>query len=70
MLLERLVTRIIAQHPAPDIRRTLLGDELRATYPDGSSEQRRVDGAEPAEVLCGTFGIGLGPDEVAALAES
>ncbi|MQA16700.1 MAG: arylamine N-acetyltransferase [Pseudonocardiaceae bacterium] len=63
------VTRIIAQHTAPDVRHTLLGDELRATYPDGSSEQRHVEGGELAEVLRDTFGIGLEPADVAAVGE-
>lgn len=64
------VTRIVAQHTAPDVRRTLVGDELRTTGVDGSSEQRTVPGTELATVLRDTFGIALAPDEVAALTEA
>ncbi|MDQ3611406.1 MAG: arylamine N-acetyltransferase [Actinomycetota bacterium] len=64
------VSRIIAQHTAPDVRQTLLGNELRATRADGSIQQRHVPDVELAEVLRGELGIGLEPDEVAALTGS
>jgi N-hydroxyarylamine O-acetyltransferase len=62
-----LVSRIIVQHTAPDVRHTLLDDELRATSAEGVIEQRRVPSAQLAEVLRDTFGIVLEPDEVAEL---
>lgn len=61
------VSRIIAQHTAPGVRRALLGHELRVSHADGSTEQRYVADAELADVLRGTFGIALESAEVAAL---
>jgi arylamine N-acetyltransferase len=61
------VTRIVAQHTARDVRRTLVGDELRAIRADGSSEQRTVPEIELPAVLRDTFGVALAPEEVTAL---
>ncbi|MGW7002210.1 arylamine N-acetyltransferase family protein [Streptomyces sp. NPDC054933] len=61
--------RIIVQRNGPDIRRTLVGQELRTERPDGSVQRRDVPADELPDVLAKVFGIELATQDAESIRE-
>ncbi|GAA1945334.1 arylamine N-acetyltransferase [Streptomyces durmitorensis] len=61
------IRRPVIQRAAPEVRRTLVGEHLTVTRPDGTSDERDVSAAELGEVLVREFGIELNADDCAEL---
>ncbi|MEU5958841.1 arylamine N-acetyltransferase [Streptomyces sp. NPDC047525] len=61
------IRRPVLQRAAPEVRRTLVGEHLTVTRPDGTSDERDVSAAELGEVLVREFGIELNADDCAEL---
>lgn len=63
------VQRLVAQHPGPELRRTLIGTELTLTRPDHAREVREVTADELPQVLAEHFRITLADADEKALVE-
>ncbi|MGW6055885.1 arylamine N-acetyltransferase family protein [Streptomyces sp. NPDC055189] len=61
------IRRPVIQRTAPDVRRTLVGERLTVTRPDGTSDERDVSAHELNDVLVREFGIELNADDGAEL---
>ncbi|MFE6164690.1 arylamine N-acetyltransferase [Streptomyces sp. NPDC056486] len=61
------IRRPVIQRAAPDARRTLVGEHLTVTRPDGTSDERDVSADELSEVLAREFDIELTADDCAEL---
>ncbi|MFH8489785.1 arylamine N-acetyltransferase [Streptomyces longisporoflavus] len=61
------IRRPVVQRAAPDVRRTLVGEHLTVTRPDGTSDERDLSAQELAEVLAREFGIELNAEDRAEL---
>ncbi|MFJ8674959.1 arylamine N-acetyltransferase [Streptomyces sp. NPDC093589] len=61
------VSRMVALHPRPDLRSSLIGRELTRTRPDWTSEVREVAPEEIPGLLDTEFGIRLTPGDAEAL---
>jgi N-hydroxyarylamine O-acetyltransferase len=59
--------QVVVLHTEADIRYALVGTELTTTWPDGAAERAVVGAGELPGILAERFGIGLDPDEQAAL---
>jgi arylamine N-acetyltransferase len=63
----RFIGQIVVQQPGPEVRHTLVRDELTTSRADGTHEQRTVPAGELTDVLEGIFGIELDAEDSAAL---
>ncbi|GAA3127349.1 arylamine N-acetyltransferase [Streptomyces rectiviolaceus] len=61
------IRRPVLQRAAPEVRRTLVGEHLTVTRPDGTSDERDVSAEELGEVLAREFDIELNGDDCAEL---
>lgn len=61
------IRRPVIQRAAPEVRRTLVGEHLTVTRPDGTSDERNVSADELGDVLVREFGIELDADDRAEL---
>ncbi|MGW5867944.1 arylamine N-acetyltransferase family protein [Streptomyces sp. NPDC055239] len=61
------IRRPVLQRAAPDVRRTLVGEHLTVTRPDGTKDERDVSVDELSEVIAREFDIELGADDCAEL---
>ncbi|MFD4479911.1 arylamine N-acetyltransferase [Streptomyces sp. NPDC058471] len=61
------IRRPVVQRAAPDVRRTLVGEHLTVTRPDGTSDERDVSARELGDVLDREFGIELSAEDRAEL---
>ncbi|MEU6768295.1 arylamine N-acetyltransferase [Streptomyces sp. NPDC046853] len=61
------ICRPVIQRAAPHVRRTLVGERLTVTRPDGTSDERDVSAHELGEILVREFGIELNVDDGAEL---
>ncbi|MWA14076.1 arylamine N-acetyltransferase family protein [Streptomyces sp. BA2] len=61
------IRRPVIQRAAPEARRTLVGEHLTVTRPDGTSDERDVSVEELGDVLDREFGIELSADDRAEL---
>ncbi|WP_367045490.1 arylamine N-acetyltransferase [Streptomyces sp. Je 1-332] len=65
--LSSFARRPVIQRAAPGVRRTLVGEHLTVTRPDGTSDERDLTARELGDVLDCQFGIGLSADDLAEL---
>ncbi|MEV6753490.1 arylamine N-acetyltransferase [Streptomyces sp. NPDC051214] len=65
--LSSFIRRPVIQRAAPEMRRTLVGERLAVTRPDGTSDERDVSAQELGDVLDREFGIELTADDRAGL---
>ncbi|WP_371526807.1 arylamine N-acetyltransferase [Streptomyces sp. NBC_01283] len=61
------IRRPVIQRAAPNVRRTLVGERLTVTRPDGTSDERDVSARELGDVLDREFGIELSAEDRAEL---
>ncbi|MFF1698451.1 arylamine N-acetyltransferase [Streptomyces sp. NPDC058257] len=61
------IRRPVLQRAAPDVRRTLVGEHLTVTRPDGTTDERDVSADELSEVVVREFDIELSADDSAEL---
>lgn len=61
------VGQVVAIRTTPEVRHTLRGRELTVFHPGGSTDSRDLAVDELADVLRGTFGIDLEPEEIVRL---
>jgi N-hydroxyarylamine O-acetyltransferase len=61
------VRQVVALRTEPHVRYALRGTELTTTRPDGAADSRSIDVDELPGLLADLFGVGLDPDEQAAL---
>ncbi|MEV0323196.1 arylamine N-acetyltransferase [Streptomyces sp. NPDC050658] len=61
------IRRPVIQRAAPEARRTLVGDHLTVTRPDGTVDERDVSVDQLRDVLAREFGVELSDDDSAEL---
>jgi N-hydroxyarylamine O-acetyltransferase len=64
------VRQVVALRTEPEIRYALRGTELTTTRPDGATASVAVDVDDLPGLLADRFGVGLDPDEQAALRDA